>query len=240
MIIAFIDQLHDDKPSLKACSLVCKAWTRPARLNLFVRATVKWPLQPAVFPFVRHLRIDMSVAIAGGAPIWENIITLLIGFDRIVSLDVTLCWRSLHAQMWSTLSNNFSGVVSLSVRHFAFHDATSLTRVLCAFPRLRKLSMRGMMSVEAPALEAEPPSATTFRLPVDLHTLDIGHSGLRAVLECFLSLSARSTLHTACLLNIEDRDLASVHKFIRVFGNGLESFTLSAWVQDCMRPCLIR
>src|ERR1700730_10281954 len=87
MIEAIIDPLHNHKPSLRACSLVCKAWTHPARLHLLSRLTIKWPLQPATLPYVRHLRIDVDVP---GTPIWDNVIPLHIGFRRIVSLSINL------------------------------------------------------------------------------------------------------------------------------------------------------
>jgi hypothetical protein len=59
------------------------------------------------------------------------------------------------------------------------------------------------------------------------------------VLEWLLSLSAPPALRTAYLTNIEDGDLAALHKFIRVFGEGLESFRVSTSVQDCMCTHLI-
>ena len=83
------------------------------------------------------------------------------------------------------------------------------------------------------------PSATTFQLPAELHTLDFGYDGIGAVLEWLLSLSVRPALRTVCLISIRDEDLAAVHKFIRVFGNSLESFGLASKVQDCMRTRLL-
>jgi hypothetical protein len=123
---------------------------------------------------------------------------------------------------------------------FVFNDATSFARVVCAFPRLRELRMRcTVRSTSTVASEAELPSATTFRLSADFHSLDIGYNGIGAVLEWLLSLSAPPALRTACLIGLEDEDLAALHKFIRVFGEGLESFTVSASAQDCMRTHLI-
>jgi len=94
MIKAFIDHLHDDQPSLKACSLVCKNWTHPARLHLFSTLTAKWPLQSAVFPFVRHLNFHMYMHFSDKVQSRDEIIPLLIGFYRIVSLNIVLFWQT--------------------------------------------------------------------------------------------------------------------------------------------------
>jgi hypothetical protein len=147
----------------------------------------------------------------------------------------------VNAQPWSTLAENFSGVTSLSIstiaQDFVFNDANSFARMVCAFPRLRELRMRCTVrsTLTVVASEAELPSATTFRLSADFHSLDIGYDGIGAVLEWLLSLSAPPALRTVRLTDIKDGDLAALHKFIRILGEGLESFTVSASVQDCMR-----
>jgi len=244
--MAFIDQLHNDKPTLKACSLVCKAWTHPARLHLLSTVTVQKPLQPAVFPYVRHLNLRIGV---NEASIWDEIMTLLVGFHRIVSLNIVLPFSYppdlMNAQSWSTLGENFSAVTSLCFEsessRFVFDNATSFARMVCAFPRLQKLRMRStVLSTSTAALQAELPSATTLRLSPDFHTLDIGHNGIGVVLDWLLSLPTPPALRHIYLSNIEDGDLAAFHKFIRVLGDGLESVMLVASSQDCMCTDLIR
>jgi hypothetical protein len=118
-------------------------------------------LQPAVFPFVRHLRIPVNMTVRCGT---EETIPLLVGFYRVVSLNVDLFWRSLdtiNAQSWSILGKNLSGVVSLSLKLFYSANTSSLARVICALPCLRELFIRGVENSELPGL----PSATMFRLP---------------------------------------------------------------------------
>jgi hypothetical protein len=176
-----------------------------------------------------------------GVPSWDEIIPLLVGFDRIISLKVFLPERSLNiisAQTWLALSKNFSRVVSLSFIQFNTTDASALAQLFCAFPHLRKIYISGIVSTDI--FESEQPSATTFRPPLDLHSFETRVFGMRAVLEWFLSLSARPALRTVRLYQIEYGDLAMVNKFIGAFGSGLESLSLSTFVEDCMLPHLIR
>jgi hypothetical protein len=241
MTEAIIDHLHDDKPSLKACSLVCTAWTHPTRLHLFSRLTLKWPLQSAVFPFVRHLCIRLNERLSYGAPTWDKLIPLLVGFHRIVSLNLPVFWESLdvmNPETWSLLGKNFSGVVSLSLVtvHFSYTNVSSLARIICAFPCLRELSIRVDINSTFPELSS---AATTFRLSPDLDTLELEIENVAAVLEWLLSLPVRPTLRTVRLYNLQDADLAIFQKFIRVFGNDLESLSLSTLTEDCALSHLI-
>jgi len=181
MIDAIIDHLHNDKLTLKACSLVCTTWTHPARLHLFARLTLKWPLRPAVFPFVRHLRFFPGDIFGSGsdnrAVAWNESLLQVVGFPRIVSLNVDSLWRFLGAtdiQMLSTFGKNLSGIVSLSLLRVYYTDVPSLARVICAFPCLRALSMVGSMcAANAEAFQSEQPCVTTLRLPPDPCALDI-------------------------------------------------------------------
>jgi hypothetical protein len=65
MVDAIIDDLQDDDEGLKACSTVCKAWTAPARRNLFESVSIHSEniahfliYGGAIAPFVRHLELD--------------------------------------------------------------------------------------------------------------------------------------------------------------------------------------
>jgi hypothetical protein len=146
----------------------------------------------------------------------------------------------VNAETWSTLGKNLPGVVSLSLTHFSFSNVSSLAQVVSSFPLLRELSMRGLMrSTWTAVFQPELPSATMFRLPPNLHTLEVRISGMGAVLEWLLSLEARPALRTLRLYDISDGDLATVHKVIKAFGGGLESLSLSSLVKDCTLPHLI-
>jgi hypothetical protein len=54
------------------------------------------------------------------------------------------------------------------------------------------------------------------------------------VLEWLLSLPVRPALRTVRLYDLQDRNLPFFHKFIQAFGNGLQSLTLSPFMDDCM------
>jgi hypothetical protein len=138
--------------------------------------------------------------------------------------------------MWSTLGKNFSGIVSLCLSDIVFINASSFAQVICAFPCLQELSIRSaIQSTSAGVFESKPlPSATTFCLPPDLHTICLGITGLKTILEWLLSLPALPALRTVRLEPVQDEDLAMFHKFIRALGNHLESITLSTHLDECM------
>jgi hypothetical protein len=236
MILAIVDHLHGDKLSLKASSLVCKAWTHPARLHLFAKSTVTWPLQPAAFPFVRHLHILMDMRQCNSGPTWDEIILQLVGFHRIVSLTVDLSGQSPNAQTWSALGKNFPTVVSLYLGGFGCSQASSLVRLICSFPSLRKLFVCGVFRLTS--TESALASATTLRLSPDLDTLELGIAGVDTIMEWLLSLPVRPAIRTVRLQGAQPADLTILHKFIGAFGNGLEMLTLSAYT-DGVLPYLI-
>jgi hypothetical protein len=106
--MAIINQLHDGKPTLKAAVSI-----HAARLHLFSMFTLKWSLQPAAFPFVHHLCIPMNVTLRYGT---HKTIPLLVGFYRIVSLNVDLFRWSLdvmNAQSVNTRQEFYLGGVTL-------------------------------------------------------------------------------------------------------------------------------
>jgi hypothetical protein len=178
----------------------------------------------------------MNTQLGYGAPTWDEVVPLLVGFHRVVSMNVVQ-WVSLNAisaQTWLTLGRNFSRVESLFLTSVKDNDISSLARVLCAFPCLRKLSIRMPVNSTIPELS----SATTFRLSPHLHTLDLRRS-VAAVLEWLLSLPVRPALRTVYLDILQDEDLATFHKFIGVFGNGLKSLSLSSLIKDRTLPYLI-
>jgi hypothetical protein len=238
MILAIVDLLHNDKPSLKACSLVCKAWTYLARLHLFSRLTLTWPLQRAAFPFVRHLEIPMEVRLGYGAPSWERLFPLLIGFHRITSLTVVILARSRtfnndNAKTWSALGRTFPGVVSLSLTYCSRHEyPSSIARAIYAFPSLQRLSLEGSI----PTLERA--YATTLQLSPHLDTLELNVRLADAVMDWLVSLPVRPALRAVRLYDLQDTDLPMFYKFIRAFGNGLESLSLSP-PRDGMLPSVI-
>jgi hypothetical protein len=227
MIEAIIDHLHDDKSTLNACSLVCKAWTHPARLHLLASPTVKWPLQPAVFPFVRHLYICMRRR----NPSWNTTFSMLIGFNRTISLEINLLERSLNdinTPTWLALGNNFSRVVSLSLRRFRYSMVASLARLICAFPCLRKLSIHDVVTCSTYG-ELFEWRFIAFRLPPDLDTLELtaGIDTADTMISWLLSFPVHPPLRTVRLHQVATA-LVMLPNFIEAFGNGLESLSLSA------------
>ena len=243
-IQAFIDHLHDDKASLKACSLVCKAWTDPPRLHLFATLTLKWPLQLPAFPFVRHLLLPMELRLWKDAPNWDEVAPLLVGFDRIVSMRIILfpgTLKATSAQTWLELGKNFSRVqeVNMSFEWVPPSDGPSFAQfahAISVFPCLRELTLRGPIMLSAPPRLA---SETTIRASPHLDTLNLSVGNVGVVFEWLLSLVDRPALRHVHLHYFHDTEVASSHKFMRAYGNGLESLSLSPLVTSGILPSAI-
>jgi len=108
LIDVIIDHLHYDIRSLGACSLVCKTWTRSARVD-GIGLNIKQLLEsaPVVIPFVRHLHFRQQRC-------WEVTLPLLVSFESIKSLNVTnLPVHCLDARALSALFCNFSAAVDV-------------------------------------------------------------------------------------------------------------------------------
>jgi hypothetical protein len=68
LILAIVDNVRDDKKSLKAFSLVCKAWTNPARDHLFASLTILYAVRFSRFarsPWPPLIRWQKDVDPAG-------------------------------------------------------------------------------------------------------------------------------------------------------------------------------
>ena len=222
MILAIIDHLHDDKPSLKACSLVCKAWSHPARVHLISELTVSPSdyvnsplLLLATFPFARDLRID-------GPGNLSIILPLLVGNNRLRSLHLT----RLRVDRFSDPSLlNLSGVVTLRLWSIFFPDVSSLAQLVCAFPRLQTLHLS---CIAWDRIGLPPP--TGFCLSPNLLALELKETAIDSIIMWLLSLPVRLTLRSVTLGLRHIRDEAVFRQFISALGNSdsLEFFSFPA------------
>ena len=235
MILAIIDHLHDDKPSLKACSLVCRAWSHPARVHLLSELTVSpsdhanWPLLlSATLPFARDLRID-------GPGNLSTILPLLVGNNRLRSLHlIRLRVDRLNDPASSTALLNLSGVVTLRLWSIFFPDVTSLAQLVCAFPRLQTLCLS---CIAWDRISLPPP--TSFCLSPNLLALELKDTAIDTIIMWLLSLPVRPTLRSVALGSRHIRDQSVFRKFISALenSNSLEFFSFPALFEHGTLSC---
>jgi hypothetical protein len=225
MVETILSHLHSDTPSLKACSLVCKSWTCPARLQFFSElithptGDAESPLQAAaMFPFVRRLHVDYQ-----NKP-WDALFPQLVELCRIRSLRlsnmVVYCWNS---RAWSS-PDDLSRVVTLRLEHVYFSGVTACAQFVCTFPYLETLSIGGTLGFDKDKLK---PDLNALRPSPNLVTLELNFYDIEELLEWFLSLPVHPAFRSVCLHQIWLGELDAIGQFLVVLGDSLESFSFS-------------
>ena len=233
MIDVIIDHLHDDIQSLRACSLVCKSWTRSSRFHLFSTLTVSrlsaverlLKSAPAIIPFIRHLHLRRLL--------WDIILPLLVGFKSIKSLTTTgLDTHRLDAHVLSDFCCNFSAAVVVQLDDAVFDDADQLVRFICAFPRLQRLAINCMGLPDEFGSDLPPPTA--FSLSPHLHDLELDDVCMDPVLDWLLSLPDRPALRAVRLRPTIFNNSDTITMLLLALGDSLETFLISTSIADGM------
>jgi hypothetical protein len=235
LIAAIVDNIQDDKKSLRVVSLVCKAWTNPARKHLFRSLTISnidglekikaanmtWTYTP----FLRDLRIKGLYS----HKFWHEVILFLADFRtpclRSLSL-INFPWHSLSPDDRSAYLSRFQSIVSLQLNLLEHNTSNDVPTIICSFPHLRKLLLLPSLRTVAPP---EPsPLSPNLRLPERLSSLRVlcDYSDYRLVLEWLASVPERLSIHT---LHISMRwlgrqGLDTINAFLKALGPSLEVF----------------
>jgi hypothetical protein len=233
MIEAILDHLHDDKKSLRACSLVCKDWIHPARRLLFSRwtidlhrAEIDWSLRiSAVLPFLRHICIS-----SGGGTCtqdWDINPPFLVGqnLNHVRSLHLFCPLRTLTLRASSTFSHNFSGLVNLRLERICFDDVPTLVGMVCAFPCLQTLSIERATIYRIGFYE---PPLTMFQPSPHLVALELDIIGLDKMLDWFLTLAVLPGFRSIRFIPWGNSrfDVVAIHKFIATLNESMEHLSL--------------
>ena len=231
MVDAILGNLHSDKRSLKACSLVCKAWTYPARLQLFSELTIcptddaeSHLREAAMFPFVRRLNVKNR------RTRWHSLLPQLIGLKRITSLHLSNiavdCWNSRAL----SAPHDLSRVVVLSLEDVFFINVIAFAQFICAFPYLQTLSIEGAFMSTNAGLEL--PLTNAFRLSPDLVSLEVRFIQMDVLLEWFLSLAVHPAFCSVCLHDVWKYDVVFFGKFLAALGDSMKHFSFSTCLND--------
>ena len=235
-----IDFLHDDKRSLKACSLVCTAWAREARYHLFYCHRVEARNEHGGYaeqlkkvfqePLCSHLR---ELALSAGPihtlspELTEDIITsALTSLPRLRSLKLR---QTGYVGAISPRSPFQLCTLSISWMYPSIPGtATSLLSLLSLFHRIRVLDLevihkKHLFSEET--LEAE--EARSLQ-PVRVHTLQL-HDISASLLSTLQSSICPEHLQTVRASITAAEDIEHLGSFFGTVGTSLRRFQLSIW-----------
>ena len=148
---AIIDHLRSDGSSLKACSLVCKAWTHRARFNLFARLelyarTAKRMLssesRTKMMPFIRQLHLIGSWDGAAETHPLDEIVPILADFHHVRRVELfAFDLENSTSPISGVLASQFTHIVALHLIGANFLSFASFASVICAFPSLETLAL---------------------------------------------------------------------------------------------------
>ena len=233
LIEAIIDH-QTDKKSLKACSLVCKAWTSRARFHLFAflnlrRRDVETFINSRppinIAPFVRSLRLTTSYWYTDSGP-WDEIIPRLVDFHHVRHLGLVGVELKGPTSDICLALGQFAHIVDLRLTEITWPSFASFADVLCAFPSLEKLCL---ISVRWSNSNLPAPSHSPLR---NLHALQV--CGCHDVHKWLLSLHAipalRSLYWCDCDLDSWDEDEDTTIKLLKALSPFLEALVVSPWI----------
>jgi hypothetical protein len=244
LIAAIVDNIWDDKKSLKAFSLVCKAWTNPARDHLFATLTISdiyhghrssdlSDLISIFAPFLRHLEL-FSIFYSYKHTFWQKVIPLLVDFRsprlRTLTFD-GVTWPSITPSDRSAFLSRFGSIISLQL------DASRMTLAevadfICSLPHLETLILKGrVVDCRVP-----PASSPRLHLPERLSTLGVycylgDYPPFLDWLLSFPQQPCLRTLHfrTLCMFGADH-----FNKLFKTLGPSLEVIRCGTFGAKCM------
>jgi len=173
-----IDFLHDDRVTLKACSLVSQTWHPTARFHLFhkiyLRSLKSCKLYcqllksaPALGTFTREVSISNAGSVIGAnnhledtqlqelGLLWSTISPWLTAAER---LDIS--FLKIDGVFQTSLVQNLNTITEVSLQYCRFQSFPEFVRALHSFPSLQSCTLRGLSWNDADALVGATPVGT--------------------------------------------------------------------------------
>jgi hypothetical protein len=217
-----IDFLFDDKQSLKACSLTCRAFLSASRLHIFTQMHLQperfssfMASSPSVVPFVQSLRFDSTKP---KAAMYLSIQDLNM-LPNLKSLTVK--GSAFHPHLPPPLAESWcTQIACLSMESQGFSDFYQFARFIVLFTSLERLSMKNMLwfGQSIPDLHQ--------RLPSTLRTLDLQQCSISQLFEWILCHDPIPSLHTLALTYQNSNQLSLINEICSSLHSSLKHFEL--------------
>ncbi|KAK0202402.1 hypothetical protein DFS33DRAFT_1339852 [Desarmillaria ectypa] len=187
-----IDYLHDSKPSLFACSLVCRAWVPECRFHLFQKLRLcrdtadpffqlfESPHATLASAHIRELDVAQNTVTKGGSlegnlldgRAFQGVLTRCPAdvFEHVQKLSVTwVGWWTLTDAERLSIGHRFKNVTELALCLVVFQTDEELPALITSFTMLEVLSLQ-TIQFRVNSLE-EDHSHAEHTLPANLHTI---------------------------------------------------------------------
>ncbi|KAJ6551397.1 hypothetical protein B0H19DRAFT_1157480 [Mycena capillaripes] len=194
LVEAILDQLADESASLKACSLVCRAWVSRSRFHLFetcnllpenilvFRDLLRSHIACTFAPQIRRITAFRDYSHAND-DCFDTIAVDLRRLAHIRTLEMTLSLiypTNADAYFRAGFVTAFQYITRLSFSCFfdSFHaQPVPLIEMLCLFPALQELVVRKIFCTIA-----DPPVGAV--LPRRLHSVELSGQSAGPILAC--------------------------------------------------------
>ena len=232
VVEAIIDHLQSDEKSLKACSLVCKAWTHRARFNLFARLNLhagnaerisSSESRVKMMPFIRQLHLIGSWDRVAKTHAWDEIVPTLIDLHNVRCLGlIDFDLESSTAPICGVLASQFTHIVALHLISVKFLSFDSFANVVCAFPCLETLALCNV-DWWTPTLPVE-----SLNLPRALRAVQLMGYDNHTILTWLLSLDPIPALRTFYLYHTRPQVVRIAGEWLNALSSSLQSFACSS------------
>ena len=231
LVEAIIDHLQSDEKSLKACSLVCKAWTHRARFNLFARLNLhagnaekilSSESRIKMMPFIRRLCLIRNWDGATKTRAWDEIVAMLIDFHNVRCLElINVDLVNSAFPICGVLASQFTHIVALHLIGANFLSFDSFENVVCAFPCLETLALCNV-DWWTPTLPVE-----SLNLPRALRAVQLMGYDNHTILTWLLSLDPIPALRTFYLYHVALQDDKIAGECLNALSSSLQAFACS-------------
>lgn len=243
LIDNIIDVLSNDKPTLMACSTVCRFWLPRSRYALFGQMKIK--VRPTnseaffrlldspsstIIPYVHSLHIERDYG--GGGEFWfKDVLPRLTVFGAsLKSIVLTLAnFVTLAAELQPSFWANFQRLSQLRLDRCRFLSFVQFVDVISMCPRLQNLSVVDMScrDDDAPLLLDQPHD---LKWPA-LSKIALSGLGKAAFLHWLQCAQELPPIAEVVLDNFNIGDVSYIGTFLRALGPSLRCLRLPSLIQ---------
>ncbi|TDL19489.1 hypothetical protein BD410DRAFT_900190 [Rickenella mellea] len=229
-----IDYLHDDRPALCSCGLVCRSWLPTSRFHLF--STVQLchidigtglPLicspGSTIPPYVRHLELEEG---RRDNPRWVKKALLSKSLPKFCALESLVLAHIDWADLMSVPSPRdrlicFSRCLNhLALEYVEFETMNQVLDLFSAAPSLEKLSLA--------SVECEIQDVPQIRInPFTPKEIALAGGSLTIPLIDWLCLQPMPSVQTLNLAFIDMEQMPAISRYLKILGPKLEHLGLA-------------
>ncbi|TDL19487.1 hypothetical protein BD410DRAFT_792104 [Rickenella mellea] len=232
-----IDHLHDNRPALCSCSLVCRSWLPSSRFHLFSTVVLCFidintglPMicsqSSTIAPYVRHLELEDGW---NGWRRWLNdALPKLPNFGALKSLALGhIDWAQLtrEPRRRDRLIGLSRCLNHLALEYVKFETMDQVLDLFYVAPSLEKVSLASVQC------ENENVSHTRSKT-ISLKEITFAGGSLARPLIDWLCLQPMPSVHTLNLAFVRMNQVPSISRYLKILGPKLEHLGL-----ECSGEC---